>query len=328
MARQSALGATTSVLATLVAGWLGTSPTAKLAAAALTAIITIFVTTPGGKHKWRVLLGMAATVIALFFTYGGFTLFDYAADREATFPLPPSVPEPGPGDDGDDGGGGGAARLSVTPEQLRCDADGCASLVKITNTGAGPVGIGSIEIVDQVGGTFARNDRCESRTLAAEGEFCRFSVTYSPPESGDPSRARLIVNHDGEGDARVVELEAEEGVATTDLVPDPSSAQCAYTPGDAGGTFPITFTLAPDVLPAEVRIVATSGDQQVDETTVTTGGPITLSPQGDAIADTNQVTIAVDVDEAVDEPDEADNSFSVTVTRPSDPSIPLDPGLC
>jgi hypothetical protein len=80
-----------SICVTLINSALDTSPTVTLIGAALAAAVPALITA-GGPHG--VTLGIAVTAVALFVTYGGFTVFDYATDRPKTFPLPEAVPEP------------------------------------------------------------------------------------------------------------------------------------------------------------------------------------------------------------------------------------------
>lgn len=80
-----------SICVTLINNALDTSPTVTLIGAALAAAVPALITA-GGPHG--VTLGIAVTAVALFVTYGGFTVFDYATDRPKTFPLPEAVPEP------------------------------------------------------------------------------------------------------------------------------------------------------------------------------------------------------------------------------------------
>jgi PASTA domain-containing protein len=80
-----------SICVTLISNALDTSPTVSLIGAALAAAVPALITA-GGPHG--VTLGIGVTAVALFVTYGGFTVFDYATDRPKTFPLPEAAPEP------------------------------------------------------------------------------------------------------------------------------------------------------------------------------------------------------------------------------------------
>jgi PASTA domain len=80
-----------SICVTLINNALDTSPTVTLIGAALAAAVPALITA-GGAHG--VTLGIGVTAVALFVTYGGFTLVDYAADRPQTFPLPEAAPKP------------------------------------------------------------------------------------------------------------------------------------------------------------------------------------------------------------------------------------------
>jgi hypothetical protein len=123
-----------SVCGTLLTGALDTSPTVRLIGAVLGAAIPTLIGYAGPYYHLRASVGIAATAVALFLTYGGFTLFDFAADRPQTFPLPSAVPEPheGSGPSGasvqrsEDGLG-----IRVTPAVLRCSSGGCEEPVRI-----------------------------------------------------------------------------------------------------------------------------------------------------------------------------------------------------
>jgi hypothetical protein len=90
-ATRVALAMISSICVTLISNALDTSPTVSLIGAALAAAVPALITA-GGPHG--VTLGIGVTAVALFVTYGGFTVFDYATDRPKTFPLPEAAPEP------------------------------------------------------------------------------------------------------------------------------------------------------------------------------------------------------------------------------------------
>jgi hypothetical protein len=102
-----ALAVLGSVCGALITGALDTSSTVTLIGAALGSAVPALVTFAGPYQPLRAGVAIAVTVAALFLTYGGFTLFDFATDRAETFPLPPGVHQPGPpagGVDADDDG--------------------------------------------------------------------------------------------------------------------------------------------------------------------------------------------------------------------------------
>jgi outer membrane biosynthesis protein TonB len=91
-----ALAVVGSVCGALITGALNTSPTVTLIGAALGSAVPALVTFAGPAQALRTGVAIAVTGVALFITYGGFTLFDYATDRAETFPAPPGVAPPAP----------------------------------------------------------------------------------------------------------------------------------------------------------------------------------------------------------------------------------------
>jgi hypothetical protein len=118
---QVALAVVGSVCGTLITSALDTSPTVTLIGAVLGSAIPTLVTFAGRYHHLRAGVGIAVTVAALFITYGGFTMFDFATDRTHTFPLPPAGPKPASSAEAPQGGTPGAV--------LDEDGDGASSLV-------------------------------------------------------------------------------------------------------------------------------------------------------------------------------------------------------
>jgi hypothetical protein len=85
-----------SICGTLITGALDTSPTVRLVGAALGSAVPTLVTFAGPYRRLRLGIAAGVTAVALFVTYGGFTLFDFATDRNETFPLPAAAPDPSP----------------------------------------------------------------------------------------------------------------------------------------------------------------------------------------------------------------------------------------
>ena len=110
---QVALAVVGSVCGTLITSALDTSPTVTLIGAVLGSAVPPLVTFAGPYLRLRAGVGIAVTVAALFITYGGFTLFDFATDRTETFPLPAGVPEPAP--------------APTPPGEVDADGDGTSS---------------------------------------------------------------------------------------------------------------------------------------------------------------------------------------------------------
>jgi hypothetical protein len=66
-----------SVCGTLITGALDTSPTVRLVGAVLGAAVPTLISYAGPHAHVRAGVGIAVTAVALFVTYGGFTLFDF-----------------------------------------------------------------------------------------------------------------------------------------------------------------------------------------------------------------------------------------------------------
>ena len=88
-----------AVCGTLFSGALGASPAAKLFAVLIAGAVPVLVSL-ARLRRLRVSLALLLVAGALAVTYGAFTSLDFASEREATFPIPPALPDPQPTGDG------------------------------------------------------------------------------------------------------------------------------------------------------------------------------------------------------------------------------------
>lgn len=179
-----------SICGTLITGALTTSPTLKLVGATLGAAIPPLISQAGRFQHLRAGAGIAVTIGALFLTYGGFTLFDAATGRPATFPPPPGVNINGSHDGSQDAsqvGSGEECRngicIKVTPASLSCTRDGCEPLT-ISNTGSKPLRVRTIEFDGEAAAAFHHGGECQNRQLSSNDE-CTLTVTFRPSTVGD-----------------------------------------------------------------------------------------------------------------------------------------------
>ena len=94
MAGKLAISILAAIAGTVLASALNGSPQLRLAAGALGSAVPAFMTEPGRHQRARVSAAVVLMAGALFVTYGGATLFSYATDHAAIYPVPPVVPPP------------------------------------------------------------------------------------------------------------------------------------------------------------------------------------------------------------------------------------------
>ena len=88
------LGILAAIAGTVLASALNGSPQLRLAAAVLGSAVPAFITEPGRHQRARVTAAVVVMAGALFVTYGGATLFTFATERAAIFPVPPVIQRP------------------------------------------------------------------------------------------------------------------------------------------------------------------------------------------------------------------------------------------
>lgn len=333
-----------SFCGTLVVDAFGDSPGVRLAGAAVGAAVPPLISTAGRYHRLRVSVGMGLAALALLITYGGFTFFDFATNRPATFPLPPGIPAPdqsggfgGSGAVSDQAGGRG---IEVTSGSVRCTASGCEPTLTVTSTGSDTLRIDDIAIDGAAAANFGHSGDCERRRLVP-GETCTMVVQFTPSGTGGTLRARLVIHQNLPGDPTFVELQGEdtsEPRPSTDLVAE-TSVECVHQRGGAVGGrdalqvfFPIRLTGAtPDQLPGLVGVSARSDTGLAADLRSAVGN------QGQTVAalplrsgdydGTHAIVVSVDPGDEVAERDEDNNRIRVTVNLPAQPG-PSQPLPC
>ena len=184
---QIAGGVAGSVAVTLAAKTLGGSPWATLGVALVGATIPVLISyTPRHRHL-RLGLVLMFVAVAFALTYGGFKLYDAAADKQ-TFPGPGPTPTPSASPTPDPGGG---ARAQVSPPSLSCTSDECGQVV-IANVGDAALDVGNIDFADGQADGFTREDTCVGRRIE-RGDTCTFAVGFVPPPGGGTRSATLLV---------------------------------------------------------------------------------------------------------------------------------------
>ncbi|HYA51334.1 MAG TPA: FHA domain-containing protein [Streptosporangiaceae bacterium] len=95
-AGQLTLSILAAIAGTVLASALNGSPQFRLVAAGVGAAVPAFVTEPGRHQRHRATAAAVLMAVALFLTYGGATVFAYATQHAAIYPIPPAVPPPKP----------------------------------------------------------------------------------------------------------------------------------------------------------------------------------------------------------------------------------------
>lgn len=255
-----------SVCGTLITDALDTTPTVRLIGAVLGAAIPTLVTYAGSYSHLRASVGIAVTAVALFVTYGGFTLVDFATDQPKTFPLPPAVPEP----DEEESSAStemsqGGIGIKVTPEVLRCSSDACEQPVTIKSTGEKSLRVTTIELEGEAASSFRHGGECENQSLLKD-EDCSLNVSFASSGTGGNERARLIIHQNLPSPPTYVDLEGEGGAEKPigDLVASPIGVACIHQGAvDARDVVKIYFFLQlvganPNSLPGGVLVTGRS----------------------------------------------------------------------
>jgi hypothetical protein len=322
-----------SVCGTLITGALDTSPTVRLVGAVLGAAVPTLISYAGPHAHVRAGVGIAVTALALFVTYGGFTLFDFATDRPKTFPLPPAVPEPDE-DAGSIAMNEGGLGIEVTPDLLRCSSAGCEEPVVIESTGERVLMIFEIEFEDDPAAEFRHDDACENTSLRKDEE-CRFQVTFNPLRTGGTRKVDLVIHQNFREDPTTVPVEGEvedgdAGSPVGDLVAPPGEVRCFHQQaGTAEGedALQISLTLrldgaSSDELPGSVLLSAQSdrGPSASGSGGVGEGRVLALPLEPEHYGQIHVVTVRVDPDSEVPETDEDNNRLTVSVDLPAEPA--------
>jgi hypothetical protein len=287
---QIAAGVIGSVAVTVAAKELGGSPWGTLVVALIGATVPVLISyTPRHRH---LRLGIAAILVAVAFalTYGGFALYDAAADKQ-TFPRPGPTPTPTASQtpDGDGGDGGSGPSAEVGPPELRCTPEECGQ-VRITSTGDEAVRVDDIGFADGQANGFAPDDGCVGDSIDP-GDECTFDVDYNP-ESGAGTQTATLIVATSDGDTSPVELEGSS-TPTVDFsfATDPTCALKEGEPsvrtigfalaGPQDGSVLVGTDVSGPPLPQNVGDV--SFDLDFGEATPPSQIKITIDPDDDVI---------------------------------------------
>jgi hypothetical protein len=318
-----------AVLATLVTGALNTSPAARLIGASIGAAIPVLVTAGGAQG---LALSMVITGGALFITYGGFTIFDYADDKDPTFPIPRVMPPPGPEPTPTTMTTENGLSLAYAPDTVHCDSDGCDEDVTVTSTGEEVLEIGVIEFDGDPSGEFGYGGNCGGQKLQ-EDQSCQISVSFTPSGAAGTRKATLLIHQNLKGPPTEVTVEGVAGgsepPATSDVVLN--GIECRYQEGGAvvNGQLRNGLQIFYDLeyvgegqAPSAVRVEGRSNHGPFDSRTgaIGPGRHLGLPLDPDDYGVPHTVTLRVDPDSKVAESNEDNNQFRVRVFVPSQPA--------
>ena len=286
-AAQIGAGLAGSVAVTLAARNLGGSPWATLAIALVGATVPVLI---GYKPQHRHLrLGLVLIVVAAAFalTYGGFTLYDAAADKK-TFPSP--IKDPTPTATASPTPDGGGPRAQVSPPELRCTPDECGQ-VHIASVGDEAVRVDGIAFQDDQANGFAPNGDCVGDTIDPD-DSCTFDVDYNP-ESGAGTQTATLLVATSDGSTAPVELEGSSAPTVNfgfGTVPGPTCAPVPEEPSKLTIAFSLTGPQDGSVLvgtdvsdPAPRNVGDVSFDLDFGEATPPGEIKITIDPNNDVI---------------------------------------------
>jgi hypothetical protein len=329
-----------ALLGTLITLLLDTTPTVRAIGAVLGALIPTLVGHVGPWPYPRAAMGIGVTLVALGMTYGGFTVFDYAADKEATFPIPDVMPAPGPPppppaptvttENG--------LSMEVSPKTVHCGSDECDE-VTVTSTGDAVLEIYDIEFVGEEAEEFDYGGDCEQSTLQ-NGETCGVSVSFTPSGASGTRTATLRIHHNVGPDPSDIPVagEFEDGgppppqpPSLGDLVASHDDVRCFHVRGGAvvdhqprdsiRFVFRLRFLDALDG-PNSVFVIARSNLGPRGESSGVRDGErqVDLAPlESDDYDREHRVTVTLDPKRAVPESNEGNNRFIVRVVLPAHP---------
>jgi hypothetical protein len=209
---QIAAGVAGSVAVTLAAKTLGGSPWATLGVALVGATIPVLISyTPRHRHL-RLGAVLIVVMVAFALTYGGFSLYDAAADKQ-TFPRPGPTPTPTASQTPDGGDGGSGPNAQASPTELRCTPDECGQ-VSVESVGDEAVRVDGIAFADDQANGFAIDGDCVGDTIDPD-DSCTFDVDYQP-ESGAGEQTATLRIATSDGDTASVQL-VGSGAPTVDF---------------------------------------------------------------------------------------------------------------
>jgi hypothetical protein len=346
------LSVVSAVAVVAVSNALGASPATKLVGAALGAAIPPAIGVASTHWRLRLTAGIAVIGVALVFTYGGFTIFDYATKQQtATFPQLPGLPKTSPQSDTSPpsststGSSPPSSRsrqtcdgdlcITVDPQTLDCTQDGCDGPVTIQSSGSAMLRINTIGVDGADANDFQPNGDCQDQDMPADS-VCSFTVMFSPTGSSATENARLVINQNLSGPASFVTLvgSSPNGGRGPDLALS-APQRCSIVPGGSlSGADALTIEIAiinngPGSISQLVPYALSSdgGLTGRGNAAVSTDGAVTPMQVDLQASDYNQdrqFTITVDPNRVIAETNENNNALNVTVSLPSQPTSPTD----
>jgi CARDB len=348
------LSVVSAVAVVAVSDALGASPAMKLVGAALGAAIPPAIGVASTHWPLRLTAGLAVIGVALVFTYGGFTIFDYATKPQtATFPQLPGLPKPSPQSDTSSQSLTNSSSTSSPPRSTRtCDGDLCITVdpqtldctqgscdgpVTIQSSGSATLRINSIGVDGANANDFQPNGDCQDQDMPA-GSACSFTVSFSPTVSNAAENARLVINQNLSGPASFVTLVGNNSNSIGTGGPDlalSAPQRCSIVPGGSlSGADALTIEIAiinngPGSISQLVPYALSSdgGLSGTGNAAVSTDGgvtPMQVDLQAGDYNQDQQFTITVDPKNVIPETNENNNTLSVTVSLPSQPTSPTD----
>lgn len=320
-----------AVCGTLVAETLGSSPGWNLLGAILGAALPPIISAAGPGHRVRAATGIAITAAALLFTYSGFTLFAYAAEQQAVFPIPDPLPNPAPPTTRHTSPNLGKAGIAITPERgLTCTTASCPQPVTIHSVGTAALAITKIELNGDNAADFHPGGPCANRTLQPGGT-CIIDITFNPSGANRTRHAQLMLWHNASNAPSQVDLHGTIDPPRIDLAA-PTAIRCSVT------------TSREVQLRLQFRILITGGNaaQIPQRVTVTLTSPSGLETNHSAAPGTptehttitmtvvlkpgqlgqrHTITLAVDPNNEINERDENNNTATIGVVLPAEPRL-------
>ncbi|WP_410609709.1 hypothetical protein [Amycolatopsis sp. lyj-109] len=305
----------------------------RLVALCLGAAIPPFISTVGRWRPVRATLGLLITVVAALVTYSGAAGVTVATGEKIVPVLqirtkivgtgsttPPSTTPTRKND----------RKLEATPARLTCRPV-CDSKVSIKSTGEAPVHVDTVELDGPAKAKFTHTGECVGKTLEP-GDGCTVDVKFKPGGATGAQTAQLVVKHDLNDEAMVVELSGERPPSPAlDLAVPARGLRCVLQPGGAADGqdalevfFHVALTGAtPEQLPGLVPVKVSS----VPGAMVTLNTAVSPDSAGSTVAAlplsafdygrAHTVTITIDPDHKIAERSESNNALKFRVTLPA-----------
>ena len=190
---------------------LDASTTGQVVGLVLGSALPPFVEVVGRRRRLRATAVVLLTCTSLILAYGGTNAFAAAIGQPAVLPpivqsgpREPKVPsetqlptdlqvptDPAPTTSSDPPEPAPAPGISVTPEQVGCDAHDCDTVI-VTSTGTTSLRVTKIEVIG-AGKKFVKASGCTGAVLAADKQ-CTISIIFDPQDAADSPFATLVIN--------------------------------------------------------------------------------------------------------------------------------------